>query len=29
MLNDLRHAWRSIVRMPVLATVVVVSLGVV
>src|ERR1700730_6953465 len=28
MLNDLRHAWRSIVRMPVLATVVVVSLGV-
>ncbi|OLC79354.1 MAG: hypothetical protein AUH72_14550 [Acidobacteria bacterium 13_1_40CM_4_65_8] len=28
MIRDLRHAWRSIVRMPVLATVVVVSLGV-
>ena len=28
MFNDVRHAWRSIVRMPVLATVVVVSLGV-
>jgi putative ABC transport system permease protein len=27
-MNDLRHAWRSIARMPVLATVVVVSLGV-
>jgi hypothetical protein len=27
-MTDLRHAWRSIVRMPVLATVVVVSLGV-
>ncbi len=26
--GDLRHAWRSIVRMPVVATVVVVSLGV-
>ena len=28
MFGDLRHAWRSIVRMPVVATVVVVSLGV-
>jgi predicted permease len=28
MINDLGHAWRSIVRMPVLATVVIVSLGV-
>ena len=27
-MSDLRHAWRSIVRMPVLASVVVVSLGV-
>ena len=27
-LGDVRHAWRSIVRMPVVATVVVVSLGV-
>ena len=27
-IQDLRHAWRSIVRMPVMATVVVVSLGV-
>jgi putative ABC transport system permease protein len=26
--GDVRHAWRSIVRMPVVATVVVVSLGV-
>src|SRR4051794_41130176 len=28
MFDDLRHAWRSIVRMPVVATVVVVSLGI-
>jgi predicted permease len=27
LMNDVRHAWRSIVRMPVLATVVVLSLG--